>query len=447
MNRQSNGGHQSTGLRTTAPPQVHSVSPKQPSSKRKRDWYPYYAGFPEAFSHAVLATHLKHARVVLDPWSGSGTTTATCFKKGLPSMGVDINPAMTVVSRARLLPVSARNRLRSLARKILETARDNKPGLPRNDLLAQWIQPAAAQRIRSIQAAVHKTIAPYHSIPTPQSICVTSDTLPAAACFFYCILFSVVRRCLARFRTTNPMWYTPPSTYRHRIHPSWTSIYEAFQASLRILLGRLSITRGPSPPGIRPLRTGTATNLPFPTDYFDAVLTSPPYATRLDYVRGTLPELALLGANDGFIASLRRQTTGSPVVRGVRRRQEIPLLSSCAHQSLRHIAAHGSKGSRTYYYPWMRNYLLGLQAGLAEIHRTVIPHGVVCLVIQDSFYKDYRLDLQRMVVEMMAAFGRLLVSRHDHATNHPRLRSRPDVSDPSSSNRDATETLLVFTQP
>jgi hypothetical protein len=57
------------------------VSPKQPPSRSKRDWYPYYAGFTEEFVEAVLAEHLIDCGPILDPWSGTGTTTAACVKR------------------------------------------------------------------------------------------------------------------------------------------------------------------------------------------------------------------------------------------------------------------------------------------------------------------------------------------------------------------------------
>ena len=429
------------GTRPTLP------SPKQPSSKHKRDWYPYYAGFPEAFVQAVLKTHLRQATFVLDPWSGSGTTTAACLKNGIHSVGVDINPAMTVIARARLTPITARHRLAWFAPRILDAARHSSSRYLRRDLLHDWIQPAAALKVRGIQAAIHKILAPSHNLPTPHSIYATCGTLPTIACFFYCVLFSVVRQCLARFRSTNPMWFTKPPSPRHRIRPSSTALTEAFHASFRLLLDRLTFRSGPSPPSIRPFRAGSAKRLRFCQGYFDAALTSPPYATRLDYVSGSLPELALLGADDPLLSYLRRQTAGSPVVSGPRSRTDSPILSSCASRLLRDIASHPSKGSLRYYLPWMRNYLVDLQAGLSEIHRTVDSRGVVCVVVQDSYYKERRIALQRIATEIMASHGRILVFRHDYDAHNPRLRSHPVLPMGSNTRRQTTETVLVFQQP
>ena len=51
-------------------------SPKQPQPERQKDWYPYYAGYTTAFAAGVFEAYLSGAESVLDPWNGSGTTTA-----------------------------------------------------------------------------------------------------------------------------------------------------------------------------------------------------------------------------------------------------------------------------------------------------------------------------------------------------------------------------------
>jgi DNA modification methylase len=82
------------------------ISPKR-TSKSENLWegfFPYYAGFPEAFASSILRTSgLSSESTVLDPWNGSGTTTYAASKLGIPTIGFDINPVMVVVGRARLL--------------------------------------------------------------------------------------------------------------------------------------------------------------------------------------------------------------------------------------------------------------------------------------------------------------------------------------------------------
>ena len=275
---------------------LKAVSPKQPPATKRRDWYPYYAGFNEAFAATVFQAHLHRRASVLDPWSGSGTTIAVGLKLGTRSIGVDINPAATVIARARVNRMCSTTPFTSLAPKILRHAQSLQLAADRRDPLATWIQPHAVQRIRAIQAAIHRLLK--HSpprFPDTGDLALLADTLPSRICFFYCALFLAVRRLVTRFRTSNPTWLKSPLSFRHRVAPSWATLSTTFLESAVYLQERLSFIRGDyrfEPP---PFMTATATSLPFGTAQFDAVLTSPPYATRLDYVTSTLPEFSVAG--------------------------------------------------------------------------------------------------------------------------------------------------------
>ena len=104
---------------------------------------------------AVLAEHLRDASLVLDPWSGSGTTTAACAKRGVASSGVDLNPALTIIARSRLTPLSAQDSLLAVGVQILEVARGLDSGPNDADVLERWVRVDAVGRVRAIQDAIH----------------------------------------------------------------------------------------------------------------------------------------------------------------------------------------------------------------------------------------------------------------------------------------------------
>ena len=357
-------------------------------------------------------------------------------------MGLDLNPAMTVIATGRLAPFPQQPPLQSLADQILDTAREPTPASAADDLLAHWVRPRTARRIRAIQSAIHSCFKSSQKAGTLQDDISAVDQLPTTACFFYCILFSTVRSLLTRFGTTNPMWLKSPATYRHRIAPSWKTLTETFSVEFRRLSHRLTFLTEPTLDNHPPFRTGNAATLPFANDFFDAALTSPPYATRLDYVKGTLPELAVLGATEQTVHRLRREATGSPVVRGQTGRDDHHIESPYARRTLAHIKSHPSKGSQSYYLPWMRNYLHHLEAGILEIDRVVTADGTVGIVVQDSYYKDFHVNLQRIVVETLASRGRTLSCRYDNLAHTPHRKTQR-ASD-RGSKHPHTETVLIF---
>ena len=280
----------------------------------KRDWYPYYAGFTERFVDAVLSEYLAGTNSVLDPWSGSGTTTLVCAKSGIPSTGIDVNPALTVVARARLTPNVYQPTILEIASQILETSPKINPVVSDDDPLGQWLQASSVARIRALRMAIHLLLAPdiqLYGIPMPTDI---HDKLPTLACFFYTALFATVRDVLVQFQATNPMWFKSARSPDTRISPAWDHLADTFGRYARQFHERLTSDLPVAKAELATLNTATATSLAIPVGHFGGVLTSPPYATRVDYVKGTLPELAVLGLNESRLAALRAKSLGTPVV-------------------------------------------------------------------------------------------------------------------------------------
>ena len=421
---------------------LQSISPKQPAARRRRDWYPYYAGFTQRFVDAVISEHLREATFVVDPWSGSGTTTVSCLMRGVASKGLDINPALTVIARARLTPTTSRRTVERALDEVVRVARTGGVERLPPDLLDTWLSPGAAELVRDLRCAIHAVLGHDELGGTGEDL--GADSLTPIVSFFYCALFGVVRKAVRRYGATNPMWLKNPPTLRHRARPSAKVLHEELGSQVEYLAHRLCLSGQSGRISTEsPFATGNAILLPFGDDVFDGAITSPPYATRVDYVKGTLPELAVLGADEGYVDRLRWASTGSPTVRGSRRTKKSELESETAKSVVSAIESHSSKGSRSYYSPWMTNYLGALQGGLRELHRTVKENYPICIVVQDSYYKEVPIAVQRIVVEMMSGLGRELNARYDYSAPNPR-RQLGESRESNDATPENIETLLVF---
>ena len=419
------------------------ATPKQPQPERQRDWYPYYAGFTEHFVSELLTQHLRNVGSVLDPWNGSGTTTAVCAKRGLTSAGVDINPALTVIARARLTPRSILESLSPIGVEILEAAqRQHEDSHDAEDPLDVWMRRSAVRHLRSVQFAIHSVLSAVPDGPRPLRIGRLTDSLPLLACFYYCALFATTRDLLLGFRATNPTWQKSPKSSRHRIAPGWRRICKLFLRRTAYFSERLSIVENDSPEIPVLVRTASAASLPFQSGAYDACVTSPPYATRIDYVKSVLPELAVLGATQADVQALRQASTGSPVVKGVAV-DNAKLDSRYGRSLLKKIESHPSKGSKPYYFPWMSNYFRSLQRGLHEVARVVANNGAICIIVQDSHYKALHIDLQQFVTQTMESTGRSLRVRQDYEVRRHRAWMNPRARR-HLVNRHNSESLLVF---
>ena len=358
-------------------------------------------------------------------------------------MGIDVNPALSVVARARLTPKSIADSLGSIANSIAGAAECTMPAEREHDPLLVWLGPAATNEVRKLQRAVHVVTSAEDELEVDLSNGdeTAPSRLPLLTAFFCSALFAAIRDLLRPFRASNPTWMVTPSSPYKRLRPRTDTVRERFVARAGYLASRLSVTRA-DPNELASIRTGRAAAILSEERIFDACLGSPPYATRIDYVKGSMPELSVLGLGAQAIATLRRQTTGTPVVRGVNRNEGTELPEG-AEELVERVACHESHGSASYYGPWLRNYLTEIHEVLELLAARVRPTGRIALVVQDSYYKSLHIDLQRLVTESLAESGRCLIARHDfpvrHSMTHMNSRARSHLG-----SRKHRESLLVY---
>jgi hypothetical protein len=87
---------------------------------------PYFAMFPETFVRRNVLAWSKPDAVVLDPFSGRGTTVFESLLNGRRALGCDLNPVAVCLSRAKATPPT----LSSVRRRIAELADAYKGGPP-----------------------------------------------------------------------------------------------------------------------------------------------------------------------------------------------------------------------------------------------------------------------------------------------------------------------------
>ena len=66
-------------------------------------WYSYKEGFsPRLVAEAINSVNLSHTDYILDPFNGNGTVTLTASTKNINSVGIDVNPFVSFLSRVKL---------------------------------------------------------------------------------------------------------------------------------------------------------------------------------------------------------------------------------------------------------------------------------------------------------------------------------------------------------
>lgn len=387
-------------------------------------FFPYYAGFPETFAGAILrSSHLANTATILDPWNGSGTTTYAAAHLGFASFGLDLNPAMVIVARARLLASSEADSLSPLAQEIVRRASAPGAEIAEDDALLSWYSRRVACFIRALEREIRVHLVSELALPPNGRL----DRISGIAATFYVALFSVCRKLADRFRASNPTWIKVPKPGDRKIWLKPERFAAQFIANIHGMAKALNSGKvGPHRDrGLSEIRLADTTKATLAPSSVDFVLTSPPYCTRIDYTAATRIELAVLSPLlQSTIKDLGRQMTGSIRVPT----HDISVSESwgpCCSTFLESLRQHDSKASSGYYYKTHLDYFDKIGRSIREISTAMKPEAGAIFVVQDSHYKELHNDLPTILTEMAQHTGLQLRKRSDFELRQTMARINP----------------------
>jgi SAM-dependent methyltransferase len=408
----------------------------KPAAKRVGidSWFPYYAGYSPIFvREALVGLGIQAGQRVLDPWNGSGTTTVVADSLGCDALGFDINPVAALVAGARLARTLDVIHSSGLAAELLTVANRSRATCASDDPLRSWLSPRLTRRYRRIEGAILDLLG------SRAGRRGEVEQAPPFAAFFLLCLMRAARRFIKLKKITNPTWITPQDCGDARPESLDSSFLQMVQACARdaerALPGRADRATSST------VGLADARSLPLPDASVDAVVTSPPYCTRIDYFRATLFELAALRVAPGSARyrELRSQAMGTNLMR-TRGEPILEILPDCVRGLLQRIREHPSKASGTYYHRSFTQYFEDSMLALKELHRVLKPGSCGVLVVQSSYYKEIYLPLGEIYCAMAEGQGlrakivyrapvrRVLATINSRANKHaPHRRYAEDV--------------------
>ncbi len=426
---------------------------RRPRSQLARaNWFRYYADFSVEFVEDVVShLDLDSGATLLDPWLGAGTTAEVATANGFRFRGYDINPVMLLVSKARTIPTIAAAQIPIFIESIARSyKKDAKNGVKsRNsgiDPLEQWLQPASAHAFRVLERAVRASLFENQKSSATPLWRRAGRASPISA-LFYVGLFRTLRHFISAFQSSNPTWI---KVHRDggRIQVSSERLLSRFCKEIEYLQASINAEMQVMPLVAKSrcnINRASSSRLPVASGSIDAVVSSPPYCTRIDYVRATLPELAVIGYPNGMVTRrLREQMIGTPTIDKCANYNSDLWGKTCT-RFLSAVERHSSKASSTYYLKHYRQYFASVFTSLVEINRVLKPAGQCVLVVQDSYYKDIKNNVPRMFIEMAAQFGWALNSKKSFHVNQTLAGVNPGVK-AYRNTFTATEWALLFSK-
>lgn len=389
--------------------QTELTSPKRATERGSTSGktYPYYAGFSEDFVRDVLAgAALPDGARVLDPWNGSGTTVKAATEFGVIADGFDLNPVMVIVARSRLSRTADFCLASGFISDVVGTCLDTPLVMCDGDPLDDWMGATAVSQLRKIISETLQAESDEY-LNNTRAINQLVDVLPIWRCLVILAIFRSVKTLLGIRDGSNPTWTMLPEPDARR-ELDVNHILAAVSGEIDNI--RSILTNGQSEDRdevemMPSVRCASSEKMPLDDNTIDLVVTSPPYCTRIDYAKATLVELAILGLSAKAVDSdLRRALIGTTSIKKSQPERNLTWGATCI-DVLDYVYSHSSKGSRSYYYKNLLQYFDSMFNSMRELARVCKQGASLNIVVQESFYKEKKIDLPLILCEMGAGIG------------------------------------------
>lgn len=424
------------------------LSAVQPGNPKRRTrsasterWYSYYAGYADSFVREIVEALPTDTGLVLDPWNGAGTTTSVATDQRLSSVGIDLNPAAVVIARARLLRSDVRFSAEAMSEVVVASAKRDTEPCPDDDPLRSWFDEQTAARLRAIERSIYRLV-----VSTDDERRLVEEEalgrVDALASLFYLALFRTVRPLLAPFIGSNPTWIKRRVERSQLLHVGSEQIEQSFAEAIRSLLDAVADAAQTVESAKRTkVQVGSSQAIGLDDGSVDAIITSPPYCTRIDYVIATLPELAVLGIRPHEVDELRMAMIGTPLT--AKAPSDVPAGSEQLDRFLGEVAAHRTRAAKTYYSRFFRAYFDGMRRSFAELDRVTKPGSPLVLVVQDSYFKQVRVPVAEILGEFGEQLGWTKLPEHRYPVSTNRAGMHKHARRYRTTTR-ATESVLIF---
>ena len=359
--------------------------------------------------------------LVCDPMCGSGTVLREASNRGFTAIGRDIDPLAILIAKVWNTPIDA-NHLRHASNVALADAtsvRNQNYGgdwlngdLETTKFVRYWFAQSQRAQLRKLAIVLQQRRGP---------------------------IADALRLALSRTIITKSGGASLASDISHsRPHRTRETnefdVFEGFAKSVRSIA--TSLERDP-PSGSAVVRRGDATKLRWPGESsVDAIVTSPPYGSGIDYLRGHKLALVWLGHT---ISSLREIRSGSI---GAQRGLEIG--NDARRREIAEIA--GARELEGKALLVLERFAVDMKKTFSRARRMLRPGGVLVVAIGDSTVGGIHVDNAAILVDAAASSGLTETNRYTRTIPADRRYMPPPQNSGGSamSKRLIVETVSTF---
>jgi len=323
---------------------------------------------------------------ILDPFSGSGTTSVEALLLKRNSVGIDVDPFSRFLSKVKVTPLEE-NELRYCQRYLLQqvvnyhhskVSEQDIPSFPYRD---NWFN-----RETTLELAYLR------------KIIVSLDASDDTKNFFKICLSSIVRA--VSNADDNCTRTVIRKKLNKRVYPA--DALEKFVETILINVPKIIEFSQSCPKYVKTdfPSDNDARDIRYPENYFDLAVTSPPYANAVDYPRTHQLELYWLGFADGSLTPLKKKHVGMESVSASDYQTFHNIGISCADVAMSRIFEKDPRRAFIVY-----KYLEDMRSNLAEVHRVLKKGRRYVVVLGNNRIRGEVFENWKYIMEIAEDVG------------------------------------------
>ena len=350
----------------------------------------FAAKFPPQLPHEFILHLTEPGERVLDPMAGSGTALIEAARLGRSGIGVDLDPLAIRICAAKTTPLD-----REIAERLAQSIDDDA-----RHTLSRHGDAYADKVLDSLDSVTREFVEYWFLRDTTAELgalakAIVRRTAPPYRVFFEVLLSSIIVTKSGGVSLARDLAHTRP----HKVaDKKIKNAVDAFKAkavrSIRTLADLENF------PGGAHALTGDSKRLPLGDETVDLIVTSPPYANAIDYVRAHKFSLVWLGYNIGDLARHRGRYIGAER----RPDEDEELKSDTGTATFRKLRERDRARSAI-----VRRYFLEMTASLGEMHRVLRSGKTAIVVVGPSTIRGLAVDTALILAEIGEQIGFQLV--------------------------------------
>ncbi len=369
----------------------------------------------------------RGARLLFDPYCGTGTSLVEALLRGVHAVGTDLNPLARLIAQAKTSTPDVA-RVDATIKEFVRFARHSSPlaSLPTIQGISRlefWFKPAAVEKLARLKLFIDEipdtSVRLFFQVAFSETVRESSNTRNAE--------FKLYRYEEEKLRTFNPDVYGIMSAKLKRNRAGLGEFVER-------------IAKFERAPSARVCDFNTVLNIPenvVAPASVDIVVTSPPYGdshTTVAYGQYSRLSAAWLGLSEAD--KIDRQLMGGKTAREI---PEFPCEE--LNRALAHIRAQDEKRARE-----VAAFYSDLGASIANVAQAVKPGGHACYVVGNRKVKGVVLPTDLAIRDLFASHGFAHVDTFHRSIPNKRmpLRNSPTNAPGRVDNTMVREYIVVM---